>query len=156
MKKILLTLLLGVVAIDAYSVTLCKKNNTAIAVLNKLVGGTVSSAANNAWAIAMTDGNNVRGISVCTLIPGSFATVNTGVSDSPDSGTNCFCKMMAPATSYWVYVTGYGTNALCNSGCATACATYMAGTATGCGPVSSMNDVDACLQFRSAVYESIW
>ena len=139
------------------AVMLCKKNNSAIAVLNKVVGGTLTTSGNT-WSVAMTDGNTVHGYGLCTVIPGTFATVNTGVADTADTGTNCFCKMMGPATSYWVYSAAFASDSDCASGCAAKCGNYMAGTASGCASVVTMNDVttDNCLKFRAAVYDSIW
>ena len=159
MKKIIFVLCGIMICGASFGITLCKKNNTAIAVLNKIVGGTPSTSGMT-WTVAMTDGNNVRGKALCSSMPGTFATVNTGVADTVDQGTNCFCKMMGPATSYWVFAAGgYTDNSDCESNCATLCAGYMAGSVSlGCAASVTMNDVntDDCLKFRDAVYESIW
>ena len=143
MRK-LIGLLLTIMMINgAYGVMLCKKTGTAVAVLNKLVGGTVESASDARWVVNMTDGTVVKGKSLCTGMPGEFAVVNTGVADTYDTGTNCYCKLMAPATSYWVNandMTPYATDSECESKCVTACANYTATNQT----------------FRSALYEAIW
>ena len=142
----------------SYGVTLCKKSNTAVAVMNKIVGGT-PTITNNNWSVAMTDGNTVRGLSVCSTVAGSgFAVVNTAVADTADSGVHCHCKMMAPAASYWVFANEYADNTTCAAGCATLCGNYMAGTASGCAASVTMDDesTDDCLKFRSATYEAIW
>lgn len=143
MRK-LISLLLTIMMINgAYGVMLCKKTGTAVAVLNKLVGGTVESASGTRWVVNMTDGTTVKGKSLCTGMPGEFAIVNTGVADTYDTGTNCYCKLMAPATSYWVNAndtTPYETDSECESKCASACANYSATNQT----------------FRSALYEAIW
>ncbi|MBR3511269.1 MAG: hypothetical protein IKN73_04390 [Alphaproteobacteria bacterium] len=148
MKKIITlfcTLTLGIYS--AYGVTLCKKTNTAVALMNKTVAGTKESAENSRWVVNMADGTVVKGKSLCTGMPGDFAVVNTGVADTYDTGVNCYCKMMAPATSYWVNASGTtpytcesGCENACESKCADLCADYMAGNET----------------FRSAVYEAVW
>lgn len=143
MKKIMTFLICAIICGVSYGVTLCKKTNTAVAVLNKVVGGTVSSATGTRWVVNMTDGTEVKGKSLCSGTPGDFAVVNTGVADTYDTGMNCYCKMMAPATSYWVNASGstpYASDAACESGCVTSCANYMATNQT----------------FRSAVYEAVW
>ncbi len=124
----------------AFGITLCKKTNTAVAVLNKTVGGVKTSAGNHAWEVNMNDGITVKGKALCSEMPGVKDQVNTGVADTVDSGLNCFCKMMAPATSYWVYLQGYETAASCESGCSNICGDHMATDRS----------------FRSAVYEAIW
>ncbi len=112
--------------------------------LNKLVGGSVdNSTTGHRWQVNMTDTTAVKGKSLCTGMPGDFAVVNTGVADTTDTGYHCYCKMMAPATSYWVNASGsspYATESECESGCNSACANYMATNTT----------------FRSAVYEAVW
>ena len=142
MKKIIF-ILFGITLINsATAMTLCKKTNTAVAVLNKLVGGTVESASGTRWVVNMSDGTVVKGKSLCSGMPGDFAVVNTGVADTHDTGTNCYCKLMVPATSYWVMASTspYATEDACESGCVSVCANNMA-----------TNQV-----LRSAVYEAIW
>ncbi len=144
MKKIIMIFCAIVMGIySAGAVTLCKKSNTAVAVMNKSVAGTRESATNARWVVNMADGNVVKGKSLCTGMPGDFAVVNTGVADTYDTGFHCYCKMMAPATSYWVNASGstpYATESACESGCVGTCADYMATNET----------------FRSAVYEAVW
>ena len=152
MKKITTILFSSILIINtASAVTLCKKSNTAVAFLNKVVAGVVDSATGQRWQVTMNDTNVVKGKSLCTGMPGTFAVVNTGVADTYDTGYNCYCKMMAPATSYWVNASGstpYATAEECagtdpNSNaesCVSLCARYMATNET----------------FRSAVYEAVW
>ena len=127
-----------------YAVTLCKQSKTAVAILNKDVGGNVDvSTGGHRWVVNMTDGNIVKGLSVCNGMAGDFAVVNTGIADTYDTGYHCWCKMMAPASSYWVNASGlspYATENTCESACVSVCANYMATNQT----------------FRSAVYEAIW
>lgn len=144
MKKTI-CIICGIMMISVcHAVTLCKKNNTAVAVMNKSVAGSVDdSTSGHRWQVNMTDTTIVKGKSLCTGIPGDFAVVNTRVADTYDTGVNCYCKMMAPATSYWVNASGstpYATEEACESGCNSSCATYMATNQT----------------FRSAVYEAVW
>ena len=145
MKRILTVIITIITTIGtSYGVTLCKKTNTAVAILNKVVGGTVdNSTTGHRWQVNMTDTTVVKGKSLCTGMPGDFATVNTGVADTYDTGYHCYCKMMAPATSYWVNASGsspYATESDCETNCVTVCANYMATNQT----------------FRSAVYEAVW
>ena len=143
MKHIIIVLFGIILTGTTYAVTLCKKSNTAVAVLNKVVSGTVDSASGTRWVVNMSDGTVVKGKSLCSGMPGEFAIVNTGVADTYDTGTNCYCKMMAPATSYWVNVNGtteYESDSACESACVSVCA----------------NNVATNQTFRSAVYESIW
>lgn len=158
MKKTIY-ILCGILMINsAFAITICKKTNTAIAILNKVVGGT-PTVSDNTWSVAMTDGTTVRGKALCSGLPGSgFAVVNTAVADVEDTGVNCYCKMMGPASSYWVFESEYSSDSACESNCATACGNYMAGTKSGCSASVTMDDEnsDMCLKFRSAVYDSIW
>lgn len=140
MKKLIVILMCMSVTEMAFGITLCKRTNTAVAVINKSVNGTKISAVENEWVVSMNDGITVRGKSLCSEMPGVKDQVNTGVADTIDSGPNCFCKMMGPATSYWVYLQGYETASNCESGCSNICGDHMA-TDTS---------------FRSAVYEAIW
>ena len=144
MKKTI-CILCGIMMISVcHAVTLCKKSNTAVAFMNKSVGGTVdNSTTGHRWQVNMTDTTVVKGKSLCTGMPGDFAVVNTGVADTYDTGVNCYCKMMAPATSYWVNASGstpYSSDSDCETNCVTVCANYMATNQT----------------FRSAVYEAVW
>ena len=144
MKKILTILCCAIICGTSYSETLCKRNSTAFAILDKNTGGTVdNSTAGVRWVVNMTDGNVVKGYSQCNDKTDNFATLNTEVPDTHNTGINCYCKMMAPATSYWVNASGsspYATETDCENACVNACANYMATNQT----------------FRSAVYESIW
>ena len=146
MKRVITMILAMVMMIGtSYGVTLCKKTNTAVAILNKDVAGTVDNTNTTGakWFVNMTDGTVVKGKSLCTGMPGDFATVNTGVADTYDTGYHCYCKMMFPASSYWVNATGsspYATESACESGCNASCASYTATNQT----------------FRSAIYEAVW
>lgn len=145
MKRIILIVIAIITTSASYGVTLCKKSNTAVAIMNKVVAGTVDNENTSGakWVVNMTDGNVVKGKSLCSGMPGDFAVVNTGVADTYDTGYHCYCKMMAPATSYWVNASGsspYATESECASACTGVCAGYMATNQT----------------FRSAVYEAVW
>jgi len=144
MKKLVIVMIcLGFIG-TSFGITLCKRTNTAVAVMNKTVGGVKTSVDNNEWVVSMNDGITVSGKALCSEMPGEKDQVNTGVADTIDTGTNCFCKMMGPATSYWVYLYGYNTAAECESGTATGCANI-------CG-----DHVATDASFRSAIYEAIW
>ncbi len=141
MKKIICIYLLIFMNTHVYGVTLCKKTNTAVAILRKSVGGEVKSVTGNYWEIKMSDGTNVKGKGLCTNMPGAgYGIVNTGVADTEDEGSNCFCKMKLPAASYFVFIKTYNDNTSCANNCAKDCAIEIAEKSV----------------YRSAIYESIW
>ena len=63
-----------------------------------------------------------------------------------DTGTNCWCKMSGPVTSYWVYLKTYDDADACASECTSYCANGFANN----------TDMSNGRLMRSAIYNAIW
>ncbi|MBE6459887.1 MAG: hypothetical protein E7009_02790 [Alphaproteobacteria bacterium] len=91
------------------------------------------------WSGTLTnlDGTTVRmeGVVSCSKNRGSAigATVDvltTATSDESTSHLNCWCKMVRPFVSKWVYVAYSGSTARCARYCSHHCATFIRDDAT--------------------------
>ena len=74
----------------------------------------------------------IRGISQCSSTSGSSAG-QTATSLEVSGGTNakyCWCKMISPAVSSWVFANARGTASACASRCAINCADFAASNAS--------------------------
>ena len=107
------------------------------------VNGDGYAGANGEWTTTWNDYGTVKGTSMCSSTPGSFA--ETG-NPPNDKGAFCWCKMTAwtpnggtetPAASLWVYFGMGGSPANCDC-------------ASGCG-----NLVRSNASFRSGIFSNV-
>ena len=79
------------------------------------------------WS-ATCGGIEIQGVALCGAQNGgspgrTSETVN--ISSNSDNNIHCWCKMVSPAVSSWVYRNMSSSN--CASGCASSCAGYLQG-----------------------------
>ncbi len=67
---------------------------------------------------------SVRGVAFCGTGNGGNSVGEVQTSSSSGDNTNCWCRMIDPAVSLWVYAVGYANEASCLSSCASRCAQY--------------------------------
>ena len=125
MKKHLLILGLSgalVVSPVCAAVTKCVDlNSSSSCTVQKAQSGKIE------WGL-LCDGNvSVQGISACSSRSGT--SMGTTSSDIPtvsysSGNVNCYCRMISPAVSQWVYLSGYSNVDACMYNCASDCA-YM-------------------------------
>lgn len=85
----------------------------------------------------------LRGVVSCSdFSVGAQYTVVTGnqVVPSDTYGTNCWCALRRPATSYFMYLRSYDSVDACVSGCARLCADGVVGS----------------YAFRDKLFEAVW
>ena len=93
---------------------------------------------NKTWTVTFTNGTVVSGIASCNDISGTYAQPYSGNQNNIQPGTegiNCWCRMLYPVRSAWVY--DMETNG-CSSNCAYTCGHH----------VNTLSD------FRRGVYTS--
>ena len=132
----------------AQATTMCATDDTIAVVLDPMING--STAAYNAdlfeWSTTFSYGT-VFGIATCVDTAGSSNQVvaelkssdGTVATGGERSGRYCWCQMIHPARSRWVFLNVYGSVAVCRSGCARDCG-FNGRTGSG---------------FRSAVFGSL-
>ena len=126
--KLILALSASVFCINAMGANMCIKDDAVMVILDPVVAGSSlsSNATGKTWSTSFNYGV-ISGIGGCGAAP-SPVSAGTPAPDqsvlSPTStGTYCYCKMLRPIPSQWVYV-GYRSNsdANCASNCASLCA----------------------------------
>ena len=140
---VLKTLFLLVIAITfcqpVYAVTKCVKLTSSTTCTYVNPGYNVVDWTSN----CTTSGTSVAisGISQCSSTSGS-STGQTATSLEISGGTDdkyCWCKMVSPAVSSWVFYNVYGSASFCARNCANFCAS------------SAANDAS----FRSALFSNL-
>ena len=140
---VLKTLFLLVIAITfcqpVYAVTKCVKLTSSTTCTYVNPGYNVVDWTSN----CTTSGTSVAisGISQCSSTSGS-STGQTATSLEISGGTDdkyCWCKMVSPAVSSWVFYNVYGSASFCARNCANFCAS------------SATNDAS----FRSALFSNL-
>ena len=101
----------------AYAVTKCVKLTPSTTCMNR------SSSGSN-WSITCGD-IKIQGVAFCgSQDGGSFGTKSETVTTSLTSDDNkyCWCKMVSPAVSSWVFNTTNSSAGYCANYCASHCA----------------------------------
>ena len=115
MQKLWFGLFGLIITTGAFAADLCVRNDAMVVAMNPLVkGGTnaVYDRLNKTWSIQFGYGT-ISGIAACAndcATTGCVAT-NQNLNIYNTTGNYCYCKMLRPALSSWVF-SGYG------SGCA--------------------------------------
>ena len=110
----------------AYAVTKCVKLTSSTAWC------TNDSGSGSNWSMTC-DGIEIQGVAFCGSQDGdSMGTKSETVTTSltSDDNRNCWCKMVSPAVSSWVYSRGYADAGSCAFDCAYVCANRAAGYST--------------------------
>jgi len=117
-----------IMPVMAHAANMCIKNDAVMVVLDPQVGGSSNGYSNTGktWSTKFSYGI-ISGIGGCYSNVG--ATQGGVASDQNitpyTTGTHCYCKMLKPAESAWVY-SGYSDNSYCAYNCANYCASYAA------------------------------
>ena len=102
---------------SAYAVTKCVKLTSSTTCTN-------DSASGSNWSMTC-GGIKIQGVAFCGSQKGGSSgetseTVTTSLTS--DDNRNCWCKMVSPAVSSWVYSRGYADAGSCAYDCAYVCA----------------------------------
>lgn len=126
-KRVFSVLILGtlIVVCDANSANMCIKDDVVAVVLDSLINGSSSSyvADTKSWSVSFSYGA-ISGIGGCySNVCSTQGCIATNQNISPYStGYYCYCKMLLPVPSKWVYSGRFnGGNA---DNCAAQCASY--------------------------------
>ena len=176
MKRILSFFTVMMILLPAYSADtneICKRKTLNMIVLQKNVNGTVTDVDTESlpWAVdfgydlfanthtvsvsEITGSTTCNDIAVKSAIDGS--SNNAGATEPGDAntflraatndvGTNCWCKMDGPVTSWWVWLKAYDTADACASGCTRYCADGFANN----------SEMSNGRLMRSAIFDAIW
>ena len=161
MKKVLVTIIMSCMCLNAYSATvnMCVRNNSFVGVLKKSINGGSPAYDNpdKSWRVTFdyssVDGNATKYISgygACSTTAGTVNSPNYTIKlTSASTGTYCWCKMApvpeygiyAQISSYWVRQSSFSASSSCSSGCALNCAQAVANDTNG---------------FRTALFNSVF
>ena len=126
--KLILALSASVFCINAMGANMCIKDDVVMVILDPVVNGSSlsSNATGKTWSTSFNYGV-ISGIGGCGAAP-SPVSAGTPAPDqsvlSPTStGTYCYCKMLRPIPSQWVYSGFYNSY---TSNCSSSCASYCA------------------------------
>ena len=151
MKNLYLFIIFILCPIFAYGASVCVPPNMYVAVLVPESDGVSSTYDNSGnWTVTFdytTAGvnsattSNVAGVSSCNEIPGTVNSAAGYISaSSSDTGKYCWCEMVKPLVSEWVFAYEYADDSTCASSCTAKCA----------------NVVETVSAFRTAMYGNIW
>ncbi len=132
MKKLLLTTTLcAIVTLPANAVQKCVAL-TSSTTCESSTGGIMVTATYGVpdWSGSCTNGISISGIANCGSQSASVGTTKTTIQISTTSTNNkyCWCKMISPAVSPWVYRHVYADYATCLKQCNQLCATSLYNT----------------------------
>ena len=88
--------------------------------------GSSSNATLNTWKTRYPD-YTISGISTCNDIPGTWAMAYSGNQNDiqqVSAGIYCWCRMMLPVRSAWVYNHEFDSGSDCGLQCAEYCNSY--------------------------------
>ena len=134
MKRILvLSLLCAVPCIAHAADTMCVKPTTTVVVLDPAINGTAlsSNATGKTWSTEFSYGI-ISGVGACySNVCSSQGCIAANQTMSPytNSGSYCYCKLLKPIESRWVY-SGNATLSAGAGACSSSCAGYCASNAS--------------------------
>ena len=125
----------------ANATTMCMTSDSTSIILDPSVDGTnyTSSAANATWSVTFPD-YTVSGIASCNSLSGTFGTASPEYNNQITAGyqdgqSNCWCRMMGPVRSAWVFYRTFSSASECASECADYCGYFVRGNANVRGGV---------------------
>lgn len=80
------------------------------------------------WHATCASSVPISGVGVCGSNTGSIGNARTSINVSPTvtNNYNCWCRMIIPAVSRWIYMYNFGgDNEACQNSCADYCATHL-------------------------------
>ena len=129
MRKIVIALI-TLLPIVAYGDNMCVKDGSVLVVLDPQINGTALSnnQTGKTWSTRFSYGI-ISGIGGCYNDVGS--TQGVVASDQANitpytTGSYCYCKMLKPVESAWVYNVSFYSVGYCASGCASSCSSNTA------------------------------
>ena len=130
MQKLWFILFGIIITTGAFAADLCIKNDAMVVALNPFYAGTANGydSVSKTWSTRFSYGI-ISGIGTCATDCTTQGCVATNQNMNVYStGAYCYCKMLRPALSPWVYSGGNsGLSSLsCASGCAKDCASFAA------------------------------
>lgn len=141
----------------AHGETVCLRDVTAMFTIKKSTNPTSYTVADNTFTLNMNydvlpgkTSRSLNGAVTCNEIttktngaPATSGDANTHLRASDgDTGTQCWCSLTGPVTTWWVFYKAYSDASACSSNCARDCAS---------ATVSNKNN------FRtSGLYLAIW
>ena len=133
MKKLLtLTAVGAILAAPAVAVQKCVALDSSTATCTP----TVQRAGYADWTATCTTEETsvpIAGVAICSNLAGADGDTTTNPLKTVSSGTDtsnvhCWCKMVEPAVSSWVYASTSTSAPLCTSSCSLYCATHILST----------------------------
>lgn len=126
MKKIFIVFLILICG-PVFATSMCVNDDTVAVVFDASINGTGGSgSADGSWYTIFSYGR-VYGVSAC--VSQTYGTVVDEITDNgaiitggEANGGICYCKMLHPAVSAWVYRNSIGGR--CSSECALGCDSY--------------------------------
>ena len=128
--KLILPVFMCIGITSANATDMCIKDDALMVVLDTQINGTAlaNNATGKTWSTRFPYGI-VSGIGGCYsnvgATQGMVATDQTNIS-AYSSGTYCYCKMLRPIESAWVYSGSLNFNNDCATNCASYCASHAA------------------------------
>lgn len=176
MKRMLCFFVALIVVLPSYGADtneICKRKTLTMIVLQKNVNGVVTDTDSSTmrWAVdydydlfanshteylsEIIGSTTCNDIVVKSAIDGS--SNNAGTAEPGDAntflraatndvGSNCWCKMDGPVTSWWVYLKTFDSADACASGCTSYCANGMANN----------TEMSNGRLMRNAIFDAIW
>lgn len=126
MKKVLIYACMIFVPCVAFAATMCAKNNTLVIALDPAVAPSSYSGSGSAWTATFSSGV-FKGVSTCVASKGgSMGSTTTGgvpltAARGETSGQYCWCKLVHPVASRWVFNNDNGSASNCAGNCANNC-----------------------------------
>ena len=146
MQKLCFGLFGLIITTGAIAADLCIKNDAMVVALNPMYNGTAngSDSVNKTWSTRFSYGT-ISGIATCATDCETQGCVATNQNlNVYSTGGRCYCKMLRPAPSRWVYSGHFSSNGnYCARDCASGCASNTASAlALRRGLYGSINTLD--------------
>lgn len=139
-KAISLSVLLTLFCAGAYAASTCIHSRTVVFTIKKSENPTSSSYDTSEKTFTLRFGydlvpndsskRTLTGTATCNEITTNTADTTAKSGDanvylrasSADVGTQCWCSLSGPVTSWWVYYGAFDSEDACDAGCTSACA----------------------------------
>ncbi len=118
--------LMAIVAFaNANATTMCVESDMVAIVLDPDIAGTGYTNTSGEWTATFPYGT-VSGISTCNSTSGSYGVARPNANfEQGTTGVYCWCRMLRPARSAWVYRSAYSSASDCASNCASYCGRHV-------------------------------
>ena len=143
--------LMAIVAFaNANATTMCVESDMVAIVLDPDIAGTGYTNTSGEWTATFPYGT-VSGISTCNSTSGSYGVARPNANfEQGTTGVYCWCRMLRPARSAWVYRYARSSASDCASRCAGVCGYYVRPAPTSAGACSGRPAIDFRIPPRNA------